>query len=364
MAQTYRHTDGHGNSKTNISYQTFLIWTAKSSPVTDSILHTAHCPLHTTHCILHLHLHLHLYLHLDTLYYTLKTVNYAHTFILSAAHVLLHNKNIKKMCMSCPQELLDKIYPNLAVVLQFAKQVFLKKKRKKKKSLGVLCQVESNQDPGFSRSVVMHCIVYCIRHCTALHALHCTTLNYMHCIALHCTTCTALHYTALHALHYTTLHYMYCTALQYPWPYFPLLLWWYGRGLGHTHLPVIPALPRTSLHLTTLHCTLTDFPSLHALYQCPLPQTRPRWEHWVMLNEGRSVFRWVWFGVWNIDIISQPVFSTTILHTCLAPFYSATEQRWIELWVHLTILSKSIFSGRKGSLLSLINHCLRIPQYF
>ena len=162
---------------------------------------TAHCILHTTHCILHLHLHLHLYLHLDTLYYTLKTVNYAHTFILSAAHVLLHNKNIKKMCMSCPQELLDKIYPNLAVVLQFAKQVFLKKKRKKKKSLGVLCQVESNQDPGFSRSVVMHCIVYCIRHCTALHALHCTTLNYMHCIALHCTTCTALHYTALHALH-------------------------------------------------------------------------------------------------------------------------------------------------------------------
>ena len=114
--------------------------------MTDSILHTAHCPLHTTHCILHLHLHLHLYLHLDTLYYTLKTVNYAHTFILSAAHVLLHNKNIKKMCMSCPQELLDKMYPNLAVVLQFAKQVFLKKKKEKEKVSR--CTVSSREQPG------------------------------------------------------------------------------------------------------------------------------------------------------------------------------------------------------------------------
>ena len=25
-----------------------------------------------------------------------------------------------------------------------------------------------------------------------------------------------------------------------------------------------------------------------SLYQCPIPQTRPSWEHWVILNEGRS----------------------------------------------------------------------------
>ena len=24
------------------------------------------------------------------------------------------------------------------------------------------------------------------------------------------------------------------------------------------------------------------------LYQCPLPKTRPSWEHWLMLNKGRS----------------------------------------------------------------------------
>ena len=58
---------------------------------------------------------------------------------------------------------------------------------------------------------------------------------------------------------------------------------------------------------------------LSALYQCPIPQTRPSWEHWEMLNKGRSpefnissVLSKAWFGVWDTDIIPQPVFSINL----------------------------------------------------
>ena len=52
------------------------------------------------------------------------------------------------------------------------------------------------------------------------------------------------------------------------------------------------------------------------------------------------------------------------LHTYLASFYIATEQRWMRLLVHLTIIITSPFSGRQGFRLTLIYYCLRIPQYF
>ena len=42
---------------------------------------------------------------------------------------------------------------------------------------------------------------------------------------------------------------------------------------------------------TGLHCLSTLSPSFGdsmTLYQCPIPETRSRWEHWVILNEGRS----------------------------------------------------------------------------
>ena len=49
-------------------------------------------------------------------------------------------------------------------------------------------------------------------------------------------------------------------------------------------------------------------------YQCPIPQTWPSWQHWVILNEGRSpkfnitsVLSKVGFGVWDTENILQPV---------------------------------------------------------
>ena len=57
-------------------YLTYLISTAKSSPVAGSTLHTAHCTLHTAHCSLHsIHWTLYLQLHLYTSYYTLNMVH-------------------------------------------------------------------------------------------------------------------------------------------------------------------------------------------------------------------------------------------------------------------------------------------------
>ena len=54
----------------------------------------------------------------------------------------------------------------------------------------------------------------------------------------------------------------------------------------------------------------------------------------------------------------------SIIYMWLAPFYLATEQRRLRPPVHLTIFSMSIFSWQQGSLLTLINYCLGIPQYF
>ena len=50
------------------------------------------------------------------------------------------------------------------------------------------------------------------------------------------------------------------------------------------------------------------------LYQCPIPQTRPSWEHWVMLNKGRSpkfnitsVLSKAWFGYGTLTLYPSMV---------------------------------------------------------
>ena len=68
------------------------------------------------------------------------------------------------------------------------------------------------------------------------------------------------------------------------------------------------------LYSTTLSIVLYDTVWHCTLYQSPIPQTRTSWEHWVILNEGRSpefditsFIREALFGVWDTDIILQPI---------------------------------------------------------
>ena len=61
-----------------VKYLKNRIWSAKSSPVTGSTLHTAHCTLHTVQYTLHLYLHLHLpcLWTIKNTHWTLHTANY------------------------------------------------------------------------------------------------------------------------------------------------------------------------------------------------------------------------------------------------------------------------------------------------
>ena len=74
-----------------------------------------------------------------------------------------------------------------------------------------------------------------------------------------------------------------------------------------------PCLANSSAAVELLQVTMNK---IDTLYQCPIPQTRTYWEHWIMLNEGhRSKFNITsglseaWFGVWDTNIIPHTVCS-------------------------------------------------------
>ena len=79
-----------------VKYLKNRIWSAKSSPVTGSTLHTAHCTLHTVQYTLHLYLHLHLpcLWTIKNTHWTLHTTHYM--FILHVYHLSIHRHNGEK----------------------------------------------------------------------------------------------------------------------------------------------------------------------------------------------------------------------------------------------------------------------------
>ena len=85
----------------------------------------------------------------------------------------------------------------------------------------------------------------------------------------------------------------------------------FGQCRNRSQSPIRTCSIQPHLAMCTEQCT-----ECSVLYQCPIPQTRPSWEHWVMLNMDRSpeftitsVLSKALFGVWDTDIIPEPVIS-------------------------------------------------------